>query len=301
MATWGTSDIPDQHGRTAVVTGGNAGLGFETARALAERGAHVVLASRNVGKTKAAASRIERDLPGAETSVVELDLGDLASVRAAAERISADHETLDLLINNAGVNKVQGVTHDGFEAQLGVNHLGAFALAGLLLERLLSTPGSRVVTVTSVVHRSGRLDLSHLGTTGDDHKNYARSKLANLLFTYELARRLAQGGAQTVATAAHPGIASTDMSRKDAPPVVDRVFSNVLGRTPARGALPSLRAATDPAAVNGDFFGPGGFLGLFGTAAKVRSGGASHDENLQQQLWRVSEQLTDVTYRLPAA
>jgi NAD(P)-dependent dehydrogenase (short-subunit alcohol dehydrogenase family) len=301
MAAWTTSDIPDQHGRTALVTGGNAGLGLATARALAERGAQVILASRNLGKTKAAAAAIERDLPGAQISAVELDLGSLASVREAAERIKAEHARLDLLINNAGVNKIPGVTVDGFEVQLGVNHFGAFALTGLLLEPLLSTLGSRVVAVTSVVHRSARLDPSNLATTGNDHHNYARSKLANLLFTYELARRLARSGAQTLATAAHPGIASTDMSRKDAPPAVDRFFGGVLGRTPAQGALPTLRAATDPAAGNGDFFGPGGFAGVFGAPAKTRSRGASHDEDLQQQLWKVSEHATGVTYRFPSA
>ncbi|MFJ5260036.1 oxidoreductase [Streptomyces sp. NPDC088387] len=300
MTSWNTSNIPDLTGRTAVVTGGNAGIGFETARALAERGAEVVLASRNVDRTKAAAAQITGDLPGARVSAVELDLGDLASVRAAAEYIKESFESLDLLINNAGVNKTTGDTRDGFETQFGINHLGTFALTGLLIERLLPVRGSRVVTVSSVVHRTGRLDLSDLTSAGNDHKNYARSKLANLLFTYELSRRLAAAGAPTLATAAHPGIASTDLSRKDAPPGIDAFANKVLGRTAERGALPTLRAATDPTAPGGAFYGPGGFLGLFGDPAKGQSAGASHDRELQQGLWVVSERLTEVTYPLPA-
>jgi NAD(P)-dependent dehydrogenase (short-subunit alcohol dehydrogenase family) len=300
MATWNTSDIPDLKGRTAVVTGGNTGIGFETVRALAEHGAQVVLASRNVDKTKAAAARIADELPGARLGVVGLDLSDLSSVHTAAEQIKAEFGNLDLLINNAGVNKAAGENRDGIEGQFSINHLGTFALTGLLIERLLPVPGSRIVTVSSMVHRMGRLDLSDLTSTGNDNKDYARSKLANLLFTYELSRRLASVGAPTLAVAAHPGVASTDLSRKQAAPGLDAFANKVLGRTAARGALPTLRAATDPTTEAAAFYGPGGFLGVFGDPAKIHSAGASHDRDLQRGLWDLSERLTEVTYPLPA-
>jgi len=298
MGDWAEADIPDQLGRVAVVTGGNSGIGFETARALAGHGATVVLASRNVDRTKAAVDRIAVTAPGAQLSAVRLDLGSLDSVRTAAEEISAAHPRIDLLVNNAGVTKLSEPTPDGFEPLFGINHLGTFALTGRLLDRLLATRGSRVVTVSSIAHRGGQLDLADLASTGDQGRDYSRSKLANLLFSYELARRLTAAGALTLAVAAHPGIASTDMSRKEVPALADLFMSRVLGRTPARGALPSLRAATDPAARSGDYYGPSGLLGIFGEPAPVPSSDRSHDTDLQRALWTESERLTGVTYPL---
>jgi NAD(P)-dependent dehydrogenase (short-subunit alcohol dehydrogenase family) len=301
MTTGKESVKSDLLGRVAVVTGATGGIGFATALGLAERGAEVVLASRNAERTKEATDRIAEQVPGASTEAVRLDLGSLRSVREAAERIATRHARIDLLINNAGVNRTGAPTEDGFETQIGINHLGPFAFTGLLLERMLDVAGSRVVTVSSIVHRSGRLDASDLTSMDDDRKNYARSKLANLLYTHELASRLSATGAKTLALAAHPGIASTDMSRADVPAAMDKFVGTVLGRTPARGAQPTLRAATDPAAGNGEFFGPGGFLGLFGGPGVVRASAASRDSGLRRELWEASERLTGVTYPFPEA
>src|SRR6201997_61361 len=206
MSKWTTADIPDQTGRTALITGANTGLGYETAAALAAKRAHVVLAVRNLDKGKEAADRIVAATPGASVAVQELDLTSLESVRAAADEVRSHHDTIDLLINNAGVMMTpKASTKDGFELQFGTNHLGHFAFTGLLLDRVLATPGSRVVTVSSVGHRAGRIAFDDL----QSEKSYSRigaygqSKLANLLFTYELQRRLT--GTHTIAVAAHPG------------------------------------------------------------------------------------------------
>src|ERR1700760_1990269 len=205
MSKWTTADIPDQTGRTVVITGANTGLGYETASALAAKGAHVVLAVRNLEKGKAAADLIARATPGASVAIQQLDLTSLDSIRTAADQLRSDHDTIDLLINNAGVMMTpKSTTKDGFELQFGTNHLGHFALTGLLLDRLLGVPGSRVVAVSSTAHRSGRIRFDDLqwrrgySAVGA----YAQSKLANLLFTYELQRRLTD--AETIAAAAHP-------------------------------------------------------------------------------------------------
>src|SRR5262252_8702043 len=213
---WTVADVPDQSGRTAVVTGANSGLGFEAAAVLARRGANTLLACRDVGKAAAAAAKITAAAPGAAVSVVRLDLASLDSVRAAAAEILAGHERLDLLINNAGLMwPTYGKTTDGFELQFGTNHLGHFALTGLLLEAMLPVPGSRVVTVSSNAHRVGRIDFADLQSERRYRRMtaYAQSKLANLMFTCELQRRLAAAGAPTAALAAHPGVALTDLTR----------------------------------------------------------------------------------------
>ena len=300
MAKWTTDDIPDQTGRVAVITGANTGLGYETARALAEHGAHVVLAVRNLDKGKDAAARITAASPRADVALQELDLTSLDSIRAAARQLRSDHDRIDLLINNAGVMYTpKSTTKDGFELQFGTNHLGHFALTGLLLDRLLPVAGSRIVTVSSIGHRI-RADI-HFDDLQWEHSYnrvsaYGQAKLANLLFTYELQRRFAPHGT-TIAAAAHPGGSNTELMR-NLPPLVARVSAVIepLFQDPAMGALPSLRAATDPAVVGGQYFGPDGFAQTRGYPNVVASSRKSHDVDRQRRLWAVSEELTGVVY-----
>ncbi|MBF6468082.1 SDR family NAD(P)-dependent oxidoreductase [Nocardia beijingensis] len=298
---WTEYDIPDQKGRLAVVTGANSGLGYEAARALAAHGATVVLAVRDVDKGKHAANRIADAVPGADTTVQQLDLTSLASVRTAAEQLKSAHAAIDLLINNAGVMyPPKQTTSDGFELQFGTNHLGHFALTGLLLDNMLPMPGSRVVTVSSVGHRiRARIDFDDLQAerSYDRVAAYGRSKLANLMFTYELQRRLS-GTGTTIAVAAHPGAANTDLMRNmpAALRALVPVVAPIVTQTPAMGALPILRAATDPGVRGGQYYGPGGFLETRGYPKIVESSSQSHDIAIQQRLWKVSEELTGVTF-----
>jgi NAD(P)-dependent dehydrogenase (short-subunit alcohol dehydrogenase family) len=300
--TWTTDDMPDQTGRTAVITGANTGLGLETAKALAARGAAVVLAVRNLDKGKDAATRITADSPGADVTVQPLDLSSLDSVRGAADELRASHDRIDLLINNAGVMYTpRSTTADGFELQFGTNHLGHFAFTGLLLDRLLAVPGSRVVTVSSVGHRiRARINFDDLQSERGYSRiaAYGQSKLANLMFTYELQRRLTSAGSTAIAVAAHPGGSNTELVRNS--PAVLRAANAVLGRFIAQsasmGALPTLRAATDPAALGGQYYGPDGFRELRGHPTVVESSSQSHDTDTQHRLWTTSEDLTGVTY-----
>ncbi|WP_067650882.1 SDR family NAD(P)-dependent oxidoreductase [Nocardia harenae] len=301
MAKWTTTDIPDQTGRTAIVTGANSGLGFETATALAAKGARVVLAVRDLDKGKAAAERIIADTPAARVELQRLDLGSLAQVRAAAEELKAAHPRIDLLVNNAGVMyPPKQYTADGFELQFGTNHLGHFALTGLLLEHLLPVHGSRVVTVSSVGHRiraSIHFDDLNLDKKYSKLEGYGQSKLANLLFTYELQRRLAAAGQDTAALAAHPGGSNTDLGRH-LPAVIRVPAMQLFSQSAAMGALPTLRAGTDPAARGGQYYGPGGVGGLSGHPVLAESSKQSHDTEIARRLWEVSEDLTGVSYSL---
>ena len=304
---WTEADVPVQRGRTAVITGANTGLGFETARVLAARGAQVVLACRDLGQAKEAAVRILSGSPAAAEVVpadlhaVRLDLASLASVREAAEEIAAAYGPVDLLINNAGVMMTPfRRTADGFELQLGVNHLGHFALTGLLLGRMLGREGSRVVTVSSNGHKSGRIDFDDLQSQRRYRRMaaYYQSKLANLMFTYELQRRLAAAQAQTQAFAAHPGKARTKLIRY-LPAWMrweDLVIEQPLGQSAAMGALATLRAAADPAARGGEYYGPGGRGELRGYPRLVAASERAQDVQAQQRLWRESERLTGVSY-----
>ncbi|MCW2685483.1 MAG: putative oxidoreductase [Mycobacterium sp.] len=300
MAKWTTADIPDQTGRTAVVTGANTGLGFETAAALAAHGAQVTVAVRNLDKGKDAAQKIVAASPGAAVTLQELDLTSLDSIRAAAEELRSKHDVIHLLINNAGVMYTpKGTTKDGFELQFGTNHLGHFALTGLLLDRLLPVPGSRVVTVSSVGHRIRA--AIHFDDLQWEHSYsrvgaYGQSKLANLLFTYELQRRLASHGT-TIAAAAHPGGSNTELMR-NMPPLLRGGVAVVapLFQGADMGVLPTLRAATDPAVLGGQYYGPDGFGQQRGYPKLVASSDQSHDAALQRRLWAVSEELTGVVY-----
>ncbi len=302
MAKWTATDIPDQTGRVVVITGANTGLGYETAAALAEHGAHVVLAVRNLDKGKDAAARISATSPRGEVMLQELDLTSLESIRAAADQLRSDHDRIDLLINNAGVMWTpKSTTKDGFELQFGTNHLGHFAFTGLLLDRLLPVAGSRVVTVSSSGHRI-RADIHFDDLQWERSYSrvgaYGQSKLANLLFTYELQRRLAPRGT-TIAVAAHPGGSRTELTR-NLPALFARVAPLVepLFQDAAMGALPTLRAATDPGVLGGQYFGPDGFAQLRGHPKLVASSDKSHDVDVQRRLWAVSEELTGVVYPL---
>lgn len=265
--SWSTDDMPDQHGRTAVVTGANGGLGYETALALASKGAHVVVAARDRAKAERAIESLTAQVPDASVELVPLDLGDLASVRDAAATIAAAHPNLDLLVNNAGLMAMpEASTADGFEMQFGVNHLGHYALTTLLLAPLLRTPGSRVVTVTSTAHHMGRpVDEAnpHLHGRYKPWRAYGQAKLANFHFGLGLDQQLRAAGAATSSLIAHPGLSNTDLQartvREGGGGASAPFFHSLAARTgmsPAQGALPQLRAATDPAARGGEFYAP---------------------------------------------
>ena len=302
---WTEADIPDQSGRVCVVTGANSGLGLETARALAAHGASVVLAVRNLDKGAEAIARIRAATPKADLSVQRLDLASLDSIRTAALELRDNTDRIDLLINNAGVMyTTRQKTIDGFELQLGTNHIGHFALTGLLLDRLLPVEGSRIVTVSSIAHRIlSRIDFDDLHAQRRYNRiaAYGRSKLANLLFTYELQRRLTEAGLPTEALAAHPGVSHTEIGRHI--PGERRLQSLVRWTTqPAEaGALPTLRAATDPNAEGGQYYGPGGVMEMRGHPVVVTSNRRSRDPATQRRLWAASQQLTGVLYPLPGA
>ena len=297
-ARWTSGDVPGQQGRLAVVSGANTGLGFETARVLAACGASVVLAVRDTEKGKRAAARIAGTAPGANVTVQPLDLASLESIRAAAGELRARHPRIDLLVNNAGVMfPPRQTTPDGFELQLGTNHLGHFALTGLLLEQMLPVPGSRVVTVSSQAHRiRARINFDDLQGERSYRRvaAYSQSKLANLMFTYELHRRLWHGMRATIAVAAHPGLAGTELTRNS--PAIAAFFYARVSQKAAMGALPVLRAATDPGVLGGQYYGPGGLFGARGYPKLAKSSGQSRDAAIQRRLWAVSEELTGVTF-----
>ncbi|MDG2308574.1 MAG: oxidoreductase [Candidatus Binatia bacterium] len=295
--------VPDQGERTAFVTGANSGIGFEAARVLAGRGARVLIGCRSPGRAAGARDRILSAHPSADVEIVELDLASLASVREAAERVS-EEPRLDLLINNAGIMiPPREETSDGFESQFGVNHLGHFALTGLLLDKVRSTAGSRIVSVSSNAHKGGAIDFDDLQA----EKSYSRvgrynmSKLANLLFIFELQRRLEAAGGKTIAVACHPGVSDTELKRYI--PSWVMLFSpimNLMSHDPPEAALPTLRAATDPAAEGGQYFGPSNFFEFYGPPILVDPIAASRDEETARRLWDVSIELTGVDPGLAA-
>lgn len=302
---WTMDMVPDQDGRTAIVTGSNTGLGFETASGLAQAGARVVLACRGVAKADEARAEILRRHPGAHVETLTLDLGDLSAVRDAAAEAGERFPEIDLLINNAGVMMPpRSTTADGFELQFGTNHLGHFAFTGLVLERLLAVPGSRVVTVSSIAHQQGRMRWHDLQWTSTYRRMpaYAQSKLANLLFAFALARRLATAAAPTIALAAHPGVSGTELGRylpgAGLPGVKQLmgVATALVTQPPSRGALPTLRAATDPAAVGSEYYGPDGLRQMRGAPVLVVPDAHALATEDQERLWAISEELTGVTY-----
>ena len=296
---WIANNIPDQGGKVAIVTGANSGIGYETARVLAQKGATVVMACRSLSKAETAADQIRQTNPSGTVAVMELDLGDLESVQRFAAAFLAQYNRLDLLINNAGIMMPPyGKTAQGFETQIGVNHLGHFALTGLLLDALLQTPQSRVVTVSSGAHRFGQIDFDDLHWERRDYKPnpaYGQSKLANLLFTYELQRKLTAAGKDTIAVAAHPGWTETNLQQHSS---AFSFLNPFFAQPQPMGALPTLMAAIAPNVQGGDYFGPDGFWEMRGYPKKVQSNDRSHDEAVAAQLWQVSEALVNVTYTI---
>jgi NAD(P)-dependent dehydrogenase (short-subunit alcohol dehydrogenase family) len=302
-------DIPDLTGKTAVVTGSTSGIGFETARMLASRGARVVLACRDPEAMHAVADQIRAQVGTAEIGEVVLDLADLRSVSAAADRVCGQYACVDLLINNAGVMALrqQRLTVDGFETQLAVNHLGHFALTGRLLPRLAASTGARVVTVSSKVHPQGQIRVEDLPVPQryDPWRAYAASKLANVLFANELNRRLRAAGLRVISLACHPGFASTHLSREMVSTRFGKAAIEVLKRLTtqpaARGALPTLCAATAPFIQGGEYIGPTRMARTRGPAGLDRAKGDASNGDLAQRLWTRSEQLTNVRYAFDAA
>ncbi|MBL1077530.1 SDR family NAD(P)-dependent oxidoreductase [Nocardia sp. 2] len=305
---WTAADIPELSGRTAVVTGASAGLGLETARMLAERGARVVMACRNAEKAAGAVEFVRQTAPTAELPVLELDLTSLESVRAAAARLPQLVERVDLLINNAGtMNQRRLVTVDGFENTFATNHLGPFAFTGLVLDLVLAAPGARIVTVASAMAetRKSPLDLDDLAFEQRRYRTmtaYAQSKLANLMFTQELQRKLNGTDVELCAVAAHPGIAVTEFTRNLpasarwlAHPSVQWLF-NPIQQTATMGALPTLRAAVDPGVRGGEFFGPAGKFKGFPVPLELT--GQASDPVVSDALWAASEKLTGVVFRI---
>jgi NAD(P)-dependent dehydrogenase (short-subunit alcohol dehydrogenase family) len=304
MARWTAADIGDQSGRVAIVTGANSGLGYITALELARHGARVVLGCRDDVRGKEAVARLIAAVPKADIELQSLDMADLASIRTFADAMQASYPTVDLLVNNAGVMAIpRRETADGFEMQFGTNHLGHFALTGLLLPRLISQPGARVVTVSSNAHKPGKLnfdDIMH-ERSYSRWKVYSDSKLANLLFTFELQRRLLAINSPLISVAAHPGTAATNLVKPGAQgnPLKQIVFTlgvRVIGQSEAQGALPQLYAATSPDVRGGEYFGPNGIAENRGYPKKVDSTSASKDTETAARLWALSEDLTGVTY-----
>jgi NAD(P)-dependent dehydrogenase (short-subunit alcohol dehydrogenase family) len=306
-AKWTSAEIPDQRGRTAVVTGGNSGLGLETTRELSRKGARVVLACRDTGKGAAAMWDVRSSVPNADVEVAALDLASLESVRAFAEWFRGEHQRLDLLVNNAGVMAPpRRETADGFELQFGTNHLGHFALTALLIGTMGETAGARVVTVSSGAHRMGKIRFEDLQSR--NHYNrwraYGQSKLANLLFAFELDRRLRAAGSGILSVAAHPGYAATNL-QSAAAPLLDRlvmmVSNRVIAQSVEMGALPQLYAATHPGVEGGQYIGPDGIGEQRGHPKVVSPSGAARDAETARHLWRVSEDLTGVSFEVPVA
>ena len=292
---WTAKNMPDLEDVIAVVTGANSGIGFEITKQLAGRGALVVMACRDLQKAKSAAAAISKTNPDAALHPLQLDLADLTSVRTFARDFKSHFDKLTLLINNAGIMVPPlGKTTDGFELQFGVNHLGHFALTGRLLDVLLETPGARIVTLSSGAHRMGEMDFAnlHAQKAYKPWAAYGQSKLANLLFTAELQRRLESAGAELIAVAAHPGYTGTNLQQHSGP----ARFLNVLAQNAEKGALPALYAATAPSVRGGDYFGPDGFAEMRGYPKRVDSSAAAKDAQVAQRLWEVSERLTDSYY-----
>lgn len=298
MVDWSFEDVPDQVGRVAIVTGSNSGIGFEAARMLALRGAHVVLACRNKEKGQAALERILRERADASVQLCLVDLSDLSSVSRFVEQFRAGSQRLDLLINNAGVmNTPFSRTAQGFELQFGTNHLSHFALSAQLWTLLASTPGSRVVVISSATAHSGKIDFDDPNFERRRYQGwvaYAQSKLANSLFALELARRAGQAGSSVTVCAAHPGWTATDLPRGT--PFIALV-NPLFAMSAAQGALTTMRAAVDPRASNGSYWGPAHLFELIGAPKPSRIPRRARDPLTAQRLWDLSEQLTGLTFR----
>lgn len=300
---WTFSDMPDLTGKTIVVTGGNSGLGFEAVKAFAGKNAEVILASRSIEKGETAKEEIMAEYPNAQITVKQLNLADLSSIHEFADQFKKGNKKLDILLNNAGVMWCPySKTQDGFELQMGTNHLGHFALTGLLLDLLKTTKDSRVVTVSSLGHRNARLDVDQIlfdESNYDPRMAYFNSKLANLFFTYELQRKFEAHDLDIISVAAHPGGSATNLARhveKDMRFRLLKPLFLLLAQSAKKGTLPEVRASVDADVKGGEYYGPRGFNEMGGLPVRVESTSASHDLEDAKKLWSVSEQLTGVTY-----
>jgi len=294
---WNKENIADQSNKIIVITGANSGLGKEATRVLAEKNATIIMAVRNVKKGEVVASEIRTDFPHATIHVHQLDLGSLKSIKSFSENFSNSFDRLDILLNNAGVMACPySKTEDGFEIQMGTNHLGHFALSGHLMPLLKSTKNSRLVATSSVAHRQGDIDFSDLNWEKRKYKTgkaYGDSKLANLYFAYELAKRQKEDADYPTVTVAHPGWTKTDLDRHSG---FIKFLGNMIAQTVQMGTLPSLRAATGDQAKTGDYFGPSRMMELRGNPILVKSNKLSHDAEKAKKLWDLSEELTGVKY-----
>lgn len=302
MSGFTNSDVPDQSGRTILVTGANTGLGFETAKVLAERGARVLLGCRSVGKANTAIDAIRGDVSDANLDVVQLDQADLASVHDAAAQVN-EEQRLDVVVNNAGIMMPpKEFTADGFESQFGVNHLGTFALTSLLLPKLDEQPNGRVVVTSSIAHRGAKIFFDDIDAAGSyrAQERYGQSKLANLMFAFELDRRLRRARSSTIAVGCHPGIADTELARhlpslvRFAVPLFRPFFNSA-----SDGAWPTLMAATGPGVKGGDYFGPTRRGETAGPAGKAHATSVARDDALAARLWELSVEMTGVDPALP--
>lgn len=301
---WTINNIPDLSGKVILVTGANSGIGFEATKEFGRKGAHVIMACRNMSKAEAALAALQRELPQGGFEIMHLDLASQKSVHAFANAFNAKFDQLDVLVNNAGIMMVPyGKTEDGLERQMGTNHFGHFALTGLLIDLLKATPNARVVSISSGGHRFGTMDFDNLlFEGGEDYtpmRSYGRSKLANLLFTYELQRRFEANNIDAIAVAAHPGGSDTNLGNHLEGSLLWKIMMPLMGRmmqSAAGGALPTLRAGADPAVQGSDYFGPKGMMEMAGPPVKVKSNKASHNVADQRRLWEMSEDLTGVRY-----
>ncbi len=307
MNPWTPADIPPQSGKLALITGANSGVGFHAALELARAGARVLLGCRSRDKATAARLRILAQVPDAQLEPAILDLASLASIRAFAQSFLDRSRPLDLLINNAGVMALptRQLTADGFELQIGTNHLGHFALTGLLLPAIIAAPAARIVTVSSIAHRGGSIRLHDLNWTRDykPWPAYRQSKLANLFFAFELARRLQATHPKVASIAVHPGVARTNLfaagpgQKKDLPGLLAPLVISIVGQSDRQGALPTLYGATAPEARSGRFYGPHGFREMRGYPVEVTPESQAYDEPTAASLWTISEDLTQVHYK----
>ncbi len=301
--TFTAADVPDQHGKCIIVTGANTGIGFEAAKVLAAKGARVLLACRSQAKAEAAMAVIGQAVPGADLAFLPLDQADLASVHSAAEQ-AAREPRIDALLNNAGVMFTPLTrTVQRFELQFGVNHLGCFALTCLLLPKLAETPGSRVVVTASLAHQSGKIAWDDLNAEQSYSRTqrYSDSKLANMLFFFELDRRLRAAGSPVTALGCHPGVAATELMRHSGPFRIFTPLFGILMNSAAMGAWPGLQAATDPNAKAGGYYGPQSFRGARGVSGEATRSAQTQDPELARRLWDVSVQMTDIDPGLPPA
>lgn len=294
---WTTENIPNQNGRVVIVTGSSSGIGYETARVLAEKQATVIIAVRNLEKGNAAADKIKSGIKDADLRILELDLANLESVKNFAENFKKNYSQLDLLINNAGVMiPPYSKTADGFELQFGTNHLGHFALTGQLLELLINTKSARIVNVSSSAHKTGSINFDDLNWEKRSYsgwKAYGDSKIANIYFTRELDKKLKENHLDLITTASHPGWTATELQRNSG---IVEFLNKFFAQDISMGALPTLRAAIEKDLTGAEYFGPNGFMELRGYPVEVETNKLSKDEAIAKKLWEVSEELTGVKF-----